>query len=79
MDQKGIRLDDIKGADNANGVVQGSYVKDEEFGPGKMALVEGKYQGTVADRHDMSVLGRDQVLRVSTHDTALRVSSLLMM
>lgn len=79
MDQKGIRLDDIKGADNANGVVQGSYVKDEEFGPGKKALVEGKYQGTVADQHDMSVLGRDQVLRVSTHDTALRVSSLLMM
>lgn len=27
-------------------------------------LVEAKYQGTAADRHDMRMLGRVQVLRV---------------
>ena len=64
MDQKAIRLDDVKSA----GEVQGAYVKDEEFGPGRKALVEGKYVGTAKDQHDMSVLGRDQVLRVSKHD-----------
>ena len=29
------------------------------------SLIEGKYMGTEADRHDMTVLGRRQVLRVS--------------
>lgn len=27
-------------------------------------LVESKYQGTAADRHDMRMLGRVQILRV---------------
>lgn len=63
MDQKGIHLNDIKGSDN--GTVQSAYVRDEEYlGSGNVGLVAAKYQGTAADQRDMSVLGRDQLLRV---------------
>lgn len=34
------------------------------------ATVAGKWQGTSADKHDMVVLGRTQVLRVSRHEIA---------
>ena len=66
MDQKGIRLDDIKG--DGNGTVQSGYVKDEEYlATGTANHVEPKYHGTAADQRDMSVLGREQVLRASKH------------
>lgn len=65
MEQKGgIRLDDVKGS--GNGLVQGSYVDkmDEQWIGSTAGPVAAKYQGTAADKQDMSVLGRDQVLRV---------------
>ena len=67
MEQKSVRLDDIKASDN--GTVQGTYLPDEgEHWIGSIrGPVAAKYQGTAADKQDMSVLGRDQVLRVSKH------------
>lgn len=66
MDQKGIQMDDYKGPSNGN--VQSTYLADKEdpeyLGP-TGGNVSAKYMGTVADKRDMSVLGRDQVLRVS--------------
>lgn len=65
MESKGVKMDDYKG--DANGTVQASYVNDEDFvdqHDGTFNLAR-KYIGTAADQHDMSVLGRDQVLRVS--------------
>ncbi len=58
-------MDDYKGP--GNGTVQGSYVNDDDFvdnNDGTFNLAR-KYMGTAADQHDMSVLGRNQVLRVS--------------
>lgn len=65
MESKGVQMDEYKG--DANGTVQGSYVNDEDFvdqHDGTFNLAR-KYMGTAADQHDMSVLGRNQVLRVS--------------
>lgn len=59
-------MDDYKGPGNGN--IQGSYVNDDEFVDRHGGPIEVKYMGTAADAHDMSVLGRDQLLRVSILD-----------
>lgn len=71
MDSKVMHMDDYKGAGNGN--VNSSYVGDDDFndrpnGPNNLDL---KYLGTPADKRDMSILGRDQVLRVSILHTSL--------
>lgn len=60
MESKNIQLDSFKG--RSNGDVRTTYVGDEEY-LGQAHHVSPKYQGTLADQRDMSVLGRDQVLR----------------
>lgn len=67
LDAKSIELDDIKG--NSNGNIQTVFIKDEED-PNHVSHVAPKYLGTATDQRDMSVLGRQQVLRV--RDRALR-------
>ena len=62
MESKNIQLDSFKG--RGNGDVRTTYVGDEEY-LGQAHHVSPKYQGTAADQRDMSVLGRDQVLRVN--------------
>ena len=64
LDSKSIELDDIKGHSNAN--IQTVFVKDEED-PNHVSHVAPKYLGTATDQKDMSVLGRQQVLRVRDH------------
>ncbi len=64
-------MDEYKGPQNGN--IQTSYINDDDFvdqhdGPFNLAR---KYMGTAADQHDMSVLGRNQVLRVSKLSTSL--------
>ena len=49
-----------------NGVdthVQSTYVPDDDF-PHHGSKVDAKYMGTVTDQHEMSILGKTQVLRV---------------
>lgn len=66
MDLNIIQKHSVKGTMNGN--AQGSYIRDEEYlRVGNAGQVEAKYQGTAADQRDMSVLGREQVLRVSKH------------
>ena len=61
LDAKSMELDDIKG--NSNGNIQTVFIKDEED-PNHVSHVAPKYLGTATDQKDMSVLGRQQVLRV---------------
>ena len=63
LDAKSMELDDIKG--NSNGNIQTVFIKDEED-PNHVSHVAPKYLGTATDQRDMSVLGRQQVLRVKT-------------
>lgn len=63
MESKNIQLGSFNG--RSNGDVRTTYVGDEEY-LGQAAHVSPKYQGTAADQRDMSVLGRDQVLRVNS-------------
>lgn len=58
---KSIELNDIKG--HSNGEIQTVFIRDEED-PNHVAHVAPKYLGTATDQKDMSVLGRQQVLRV---------------
>lgn len=67
LDSKSMELDDIKG--HSDGNVQTVYIKDEED-PNHVSHVAPKYLGTATDQRDMSVLGRQQVLRV--RDDSLR-------
>lgn len=67
LDSKSMELDDIKG--HSDGNVQTVYIKDEE-NPNHVSHVAPKYLGTATDQRDMSVLGRQQVLRV--RDDSLR-------
>ncbi|KAL8824834.1 MAG: hypothetical protein Q9191_004789 [Dirinaria sp. TL-2023a] len=60
MESKNIQLGSFKG--RSNGDVRTTYVGDEEY-LGQAHHVSAKYAGTAADQRDMSVLGRDQVLR----------------
>ena len=60
---KSIELNDLKGS---NGEIQTVFIKDEED-PYHVAYVAPKYLGTATDQRDMSVLGRQQVLRVRDH------------
>lgn len=64
-----MQMNEYKGAGNGN--VQGSYVNDDEFVDRQAGThnLASKYIGTPADQHDMSVLGRNQVLRVSMLST----------
>ena len=64
LDSKSMELDDIKG--HSDGNVQTVYIKDEED-PNHVSHVAPKYLGTATDQRDMSVLGRQQVLRVRDH------------
>ena len=64
LDSKSMELDDIKG--HSDGNVQTVYIKDEE-NPNHVSHVAPKYLGTATDQRDMSVLGRQQVLRVRDH------------
>ena len=57
---KSIELNELKGS---NGEIQTVFVRDEED-PNHVAHVAPKYLGTATDQRDMSVLGRQQVLRV---------------
>lgn len=72
MESKNIQLDSWKG--RSDGDVHESYVGDEEY-LAQRHHVAPKYQGTVADKRDMSVLGRDQVLRVCVGEALHEVSS----
>ena len=67
LDSKSMELNDIKGQSNGN--IQTVFIKDEED-PNHVAHVAPKYLGTATDQRDMSVLGRQQVLRV--RDNPLR-------
>ncbi|KAK0511157.1 hypothetical protein JMJ35_006709 [Cladonia borealis] len=60
LDSKSIELDDIKG--HSNGNIQTVFIRDEED-PNHVSHVAPKYLGTATDQRDMSVLGRQQVLR----------------
>ena len=60
---KSIELNDLKGS---NGEIQTVFIKDEED-PNHVGHVPPKYLGTATDQRDMSVLGRQQVLRVRDH------------
>ena len=60
---KSIELNDLKGS---NGEIQTVFIRDEED-PNHVAHVAPKYLGTATDQRDMSVLGRQQVLRVRDH------------
>ena len=64
LDSKSIELDDIKG--HSKGNIQTVFIKDEED-PNHVSHVAPKYLGTATDQRDMSVLGRQQVLRVRDH------------
>lgn len=66
-----MHMDDYKGAGNGN--VNSSYVGDDDFidRPNATKNLDLKYLGSPADKHDMSILGRDQVLRVSMLHTLL--------
>ncbi len=55
-----------------DGYVQSTAVAGEQFSDDVQldeftATVADKWQGTSADKHDMLMLGRTQVLRVSFH------------
>ena len=60
---RSIELNDLKGS---NGEIQTVFIKDEED-PNHAGHVAPKYLGTATDQRDMSVLGRQQVLRVRDH------------
>ena len=52
--------------DGKNGQKQVVVVQpDDDYAKEGDGLVEAKYMGTVADRREMSALGKQQVLRVS--------------
>jgi len=59
--------------DDKDGYVQSTAVAGEQFSDNVQlddftATVANKWQGSSADKHDMVVLGRTQVLRVSSYD-----------
>nr|AUW31164.1 putative GABA permease [Cladonia uncialis subsp. uncialis] len=60
LDSKSMELNDLKG--HGSGNIQTVFIKDEED-PNHVAHVAPKYLGTATDQRDMSVLGRQQVLR----------------
>ena len=64
LDSKSMELNDLKG--HSSGNIQTVFIKDEED-PNHVAQVAPKYLGTATDQRDMSVLGRQQVLRVRNH------------
>lgn len=71
MEAKGVQMDEDKGPRNGN--IETSYINDDDFvdqHDGAFNLAR-KYMGTAADQHDMSVLGRNQVLRVSMLSTSM--------
>lgn len=59
-----ITLQDMKGGEN--GQKQVSLEGEDDFEKNEDGLVEAKYMGTMADRREMSALGKQQVLRVSS-------------
>jgi hypothetical protein len=53
--------------------VQNTYVVDDDF-PHHGSMVDAKYMGTVTDQHEMSILGKTQVLRVRMRRFQLSIS-----
>lgn len=57
-----ITLQNLK--DGGNGPKQVSLEPEDDFEKNDDGLVGAKYMGTMADRREMSALGKQQVLRV---------------
>jgi hypothetical protein len=63
MASENISLGTVKNGGSTQ--VQSTYFRgDDDNFPRDGSQVEAKYMGTIADQHDMTVLGRTQVLRV---------------
>ena len=63
MASENISLGTVKNGGDTQ--VQGTFIRaDDDNFPQDGGQVEAKYMGTIADQHDMTVLGRTQVLRV---------------
>jgi len=63
MASENISLGTVKNGGDTQ--VQSTFIHDDDNNfPQDGSQVEAKYMGTIADQHDMTVLGRTQVLRV---------------
>jgi hypothetical protein len=63
MASENISLGTVKNGGDTQ--VQSTPIRDDDDNlPQDGSQVKAKYMGTIADQHDMTILGRTQVLRV---------------